>query len=129
MEEGASGVRGLPESELWRSQFRQLGDGFAVIPENSTLVAGQEVVYLPFTQLFSDGLKGTGVMKILYFARFRERLGCAEELWQGVPPVTTIQDLVTALVARGRRVGGGVRDPASWLPVNQNRPFVGFDFS
>ena len=58
-------------------------------------------------------------MKILYFARFRERLGCAEELWQGVPPVTTIQDLVTALVARGgawEEVFGGSRFLAS---VNQ----------
>lgn len=52
-EGGRAALEAYPNQSSGVLSSASWGDGFAVIPENSTLVAGQEVVYLPFTQLFS----------------------------------------------------------------------------
>lgn len=44
---------------------------------------------------------GTHMIKILYFARFREKLGCGEEQIELAATATTVADLLASLAARG----------------------------
>ncbi len=66
-------------------------------------------------------------MKILYFASFRERLGCGEDAWEEAQSVASVQDIVELLVARGG-MWQEVFDGSRFL-VSVNQEIVGLDAS
>ena len=52
-------------------------------------------------------------MKVVYFARLRERVGLREETLAPPPEVATIADLVAWLVARGDNYAAAFADAAT----------------
>ncbi len=60
------------------------------------------------------------MIKVLYFARLREQLGCGEETLPLLPgKVAAIKELVALLSDRGRIWGDTLSDPNVRVAVNQ----------
>jgi len=57
---------------------------------------------------------------ILYFARFKEALGCDKEQFELAPDTNTVSDVIDQLVTRGPQWQSVLRDEKVLIAVNQS---------
>lgn len=58
-------------------------------------------------------------MKVLYFAQYKEQLGCANEEIEGLQQVATVSDLIRLLAGRGGAWNQVFSDRRLLVSVNQ----------